>query len=148
MLSSQYQHYISDSASKSTFIPESISIETWAEVEPYFKSLSERTLTDSKELWQWLLDRSDLNAWLEEDMAWRYINMTCYTENKEYSKAYQDFVMNIQPQMAPVSDQLNKKVAASPFLGQLEKEPGYDIMIRNLKKEIEIFQKCIFHYIC
>jgi oligoendopeptidase F len=74
-------------------------------------------------------------------MAWRYINMTRYTENQEYNKRYEDFVVNIQPQIAPVSDQLNKKAAASEFLDSLEKETGYDIMIRNLKKDIEIFRE-------
>jgi oligoendopeptidase F len=40
-----------------------------------------------------------------------------------------------------VSDQLNKKAAASLYLTQLSTEPGYDIMIRSLKKEIEIFRE-------
>ena len=67
--------------------------------------------------------------------------MTCYTENEEYRKSYQYFIENIQPQIAPVSDKLNKKVAASPFLDKLAQAEGYDIMIRNLKKEIEIFRE-------
>src|SRR5690606_17121879 len=56
-------------------------------------------------------------------------------------KAYQDFVENIQPKIAPVSDQLNRKAASSEFLDALADETGYDIMIRNLKKDIEIFRE-------
>ena len=124
-----------------TFLPEDFTISTWEKLQPYFDTLSKTELNSVEALRVWLRQRSELESVISEDMAWRYINMTCYTENEEYSKAYQDFVVNIQPQMAPVSDQLNKKVAASPFVQQLEKEPGYDIMIRNLKKEIEIFRE-------
>jgi len=36
---------------------------------------------------------------------------------------------------------LNKKAMASPFLSDLAKEPGYDMMVRNLKKDIELFRE-------
>src|SRR5690606_21868450 len=67
--------------------------------------------------------------------------MTCYTENQDYRNHYQDFIENIQPKIAPVSDQLNRKAADSPYLGELLHEPGYDIMIRNLRKDIEIYRE-------
>jgi oligoendopeptidase F len=35
---------------------------------------------------------------------------------------------------------LNKKAAASPFLKVIAQETGYDIMVRSLKKEIELFR--------
>src|SRR5690606_9004429 len=92
------------------------------------------------ELKRWFEDRSELESVVSEDLAWRYIRMTCYTENQDYLKAYQDFVQNIQPEIAPVADQLNKKAAASPYLTSLEALTGYDILIRNLKKDIEIFR--------
>lgn len=123
------------------FLPEEFTISTWENLQPYFKILLEAELSTVEALRTWLRQRSELESVISEDMAWRYINMTCYTDNEKFSKSYQDFVVNIQPQMATVSDQLNKKVATSPFLSQLEKEIGFDIMIRNLKKEIEIFKE-------
>lgn len=123
------------------FLPDSFSVTSWDVLKPYFDNLMERTLDSVASLRQWFHDRSELESVISEDLAWRYINMTCYTENEEYSKRYEDFVMNIQPKIAPVSDQLNKKAAASSFLNVLEKETGYDILIRNLKKDIEIFRE-------
>jgi len=41
---------------------------------------------------------------------------------KNTAESYEDFVVNIQPQIAPVSDQLNKKAAGSVFLKELEKK--------------------------
>lgn len=126
---------------KRKFLPENFTITDWSGLKPYFDSLLSRELNSVTAMRQWLSDRSELESIISEDMAWRYINMTRYTENQEYSKHYEDFVVNIQPQIAPVSDLLNKKAAASEFLVALEKETGYDIMIRNLKKDIEIFRE-------
>jgi oligoendopeptidase F len=123
------------------FLPEQFNVVSWDVLKPYFDNLLERKINSTADLKTWSKDRSELESVISEDMAWRYIRMTCYTENKEYLNAYQDFVQNIQPQIAPVSDQLNKKAAASQFLASLEKTEGYDIMIRNLKKEIEIFRE-------
>lgn len=126
---------------KRKFLPENFSVTNWQTLKPYFDNLLMRDLTSLDAVRQWLHDRSELESIISEDLAWRYINMTRYTENQEYSKRYEDFVVNIQPQIAPVSDQLNKKAAGSPFLNVLEKEPGFDIMIRSLKKDIEIFRE-------
>ncbi len=123
------------------FLPEDFSVSSWDVLKPFFDNLLERNLNSVGDLKKWFQDRSELESVIGEDMAWRYINMTCYTENEVYKKAYQDFVQNIQPQIAPVSDQLNKKAASSSFLQELAHLEGYDIMIRSLKKEIEIFRE-------
>lgn len=122
------------------FLPESFTISTWDALKPYFDQLMARHLGSVEELETWFRDRSELEAVVSEDLAWRYIRMTCYTENADYRKAYEDFIENIQPQMAPVADQLNKKAAASSHLEKLSKEEGFDMMVRNLKKDIEIFR--------
>ncbi len=123
------------------FLPEDFKLTDWKALKPFFDDLLGREIPTSSELKKWLHDRSELESILSEDMGWRYIRMTCFTENEEYRNAYQDFVQNIQPQIAPVSDQLNKKAIASPCLSELSKEAGYDMMVRNLKKDIELFRE-------
>lgn len=140
MLSADYQHYISNPTPKSSFIPEGISLETWSDVEPYFKSLSERTLATADELWQWLLDHSDLNAWLEEDMAWRYIKMTCNTADEEAGKRYAQFIETIEPEVSVWQNELDKKLAAHPDFEKLSFK-GADILIKNVKKDLKIFRE-------
>ena len=123
------------------FIPENFLITTWENLKPYFDSLAEVRIKDVSGLRQWLHHRSELESMISEDLGWRYIKMTCYTDNEEHSKSYQDFIENIQPRIAPLSDLLNKKMAASPFLSDLEHEPGFKILIRNMKKDIELFRE-------
>ncbi|MFZ6001668.1 MAG: M3 family oligoendopeptidase, partial [Bacteroidota bacterium] len=122
-------------------LPEDFKVTTWEAIKPYFDELLARPINSVADLRKWLAHRSELESLLSEDMGWRYIRMTCFTDNKEYGEAFQDFVQNIQPQMAPLADQLNKKVLDCPFLKEIEGEPGYDMMIRNLKKEVEIFRE-------
>jgi oligoendopeptidase F len=123
------------------FLPESFVVTSWTELKPFFDHLLNRNINSVDDLKKWFSDRSELESVISEDMAWRYIRMTCYTENQDYLKAYQDFIQNIQPEIAPVSDQLNRKASASPYLKQLENMQGFNIMVRNLKKEIEIFRE-------
>lgn len=124
-----------------TFLPEDFSLTAWEKIKPFFDDLLSRPLNDQTDLKKWFVDRSELESVISEDLAWRYIKMTCYTENEEYLKRYQDFVQNIQPQIAPASDQLNRKAAACPHLDFLTEEEGYAILVRNLRKEIEIFRE-------
>lgn len=123
------------------FLPEDFKLTTWEALKSFFDDLLAREINAPAQLKKWLQDRSELESALSEDMGWRYIRMTCFTENEEYRNAYQDFVQNIQPEIAPVSDQLNRKAMASPSLSELEKEQGYDLMVRNLKKDIELFRE-------
>lgn len=123
------------------FLPEDFALTTWDQLKPYFDDLLHRPINSVEDLKRWFADRSELESIVSEDLAWRYIRMTCYTENEGYLKSYQDFIQNIQPQIAPVSDQLNRKAATDEFLEDISQLEGYNILIRNLKKEIEIFRE-------
>lgn len=123
-----------------TFIGEAFELNSWEDVQPLYEDLVSRPVGNAKELKQWFLDRSELESFLSENMAWRYIKMTCDTANEERQKDYQFFVTQIQPHLAVYDDQLNKKALESPFLDDL-KGGGYEIMIRGMKKSVEIFRE-------
>lgn len=125
---------------KRTFLKDTISLTTWADIEPYFKDLAERNISSTAELEKWMHDRSELEAYVSEDLGWRYIKMTCSTDDKSLLDRYQYFVSEIEPQIAPYSNDLNKKLIASPFLEQLNQDK-YRIYIRAVKKSLEIFRE-------
>ena len=122
------------------FLSENLNLNAWQEIEPYFKNLLERQITTIHELEDWLADRSELDSVLSENMAWRYIRMTCDTTDENALKEYQFFVQQIQPQVAPLANKLNEKVLATPGLEELPKD-GYPIMLRSMRKAIEIFRE-------
>ena len=97
-----------------SFVDENLLIDSFESVEKYMNELLNREISSPEELKKWLKDKSELEAVLEEDMAWRYIKMSIDTRNEEYSKAYNFFVSEIQPKLAPFDDQLNKKLMNCP----------------------------------
>lgn len=122
------------------FIGEAISLQSWDDVKPLFDDLLARPLNNADDLRQWLLDRSELESYLSEDFAWRYIRMTCDTANEELVNNLNFFIAEIQPPMTAYSNDLDLKAVNSPFLSELTDE-GYDIMVRGMKKAIEIFRE-------
>ena len=122
------------------FLPEDFKITTWEAIEPYFTELLKKELNNEEVLRGWLKDRSELESIISEDAGWRYIRMTCDTTNDEYNKSYLQFVTEIQPKISPISNDLNKKAVECSFLKALENEQGYDIMIRGMRKALEIYR--------
>ncbi len=122
------------------FLADKLKVTSWEVLEPYFTQLLSREINSKTELETWLKHRSELEAFLSEDLAWRYVRMTCDTNNKALEEAYLFFVSEIEPKISPLSDALNKKLIACPFLEELNKEK-YFIYLRGLKKEIELFRE-------
>lgn len=122
------------------FLPEDFIITDWPALEPYFKELLDRPINSKQDLEKWLQDTSELEAVIGEDAAWRQIRMTCDTENKELEQAFEFFVLQIQPQMQPYADKLNRKLVESPFTKELD-EQQYFTYLRSVKKSIDLFRE-------
>lgn len=122
-----------------TYIPETLNID-WISLEPIFNDLLSRNISSVSELEKWLLDRSEIEAALEEDFAWRYIRMTCDTTDETLLKDFQFFATEIEPKIAPINNQLNKKFIESLYSEKLDKE-RYFVYTRGIKKALELFQE-------
>lgn len=125
---------------KREFLVENCELRHWEDIEPYFKELLERKITSVVALETWMHNRSELEAFVSEDLGWRYIKMTCNTEDKSLLESYQFFVTEIEPKIAPYSNQLNKKLMESEFLNQLNPDK-YRIYLRAVKKSLELFRE-------
>ena len=122
------------------FLPNKLKVNAWDVLAPYFNELLVREINDKSALEKWLSDRSELEAFVSEDLAWRYVKMTCDSNNKDLEQAYLFFVTEIEPQISPISDQLNKKLVACKFMEELDHDK-YFIYLRGIKSEIEIFRE-------
>jgi len=122
------------------FLPENFSITDWQNLEPYFKNLLERNIGTIAELESWLKDQSELEAATNEDACWRQIKMTCDTENKSLEESFNYFYLEIQPNIQPYADALNKKLINHPLLTELDSDK-YFTFLRNIRKSIELFKE-------
>ena len=107
---------------------------------PILNELLIRPIDNVNELEQWLKDKSELEAALEEDFAWRYIRMSCDTANEELVKNFQYFATEIEPKISPIANQLNQKFNDSPFIDELDQEK-YFVYIRAIRKALEIYRE-------
>jgi len=122
------------------FLPEDFSVTDWTSLEPYFRNLEERDISDIQKLERWMKDMSELEAVVNEDACWRQIRMTCDTENKTLEEHFNFFHLQIQPHVQPYADRLNKKLIGSPLVEQLDQEK-YHTYLRNIRKSIELFRE-------
>ncbi len=122
------------------FLPENFKIDSWASLEKYFIDLKQRKITSVDDLKNWMLDRSELEAVLSEDMGWRYIKMTCDTTNQALTDSFTFFVEKIEPNIAPYNNDFNQLLISSPFLALLDQQK-YHIYIRGVKKALEIYRE-------
>jgi oligoendopeptidase F len=125
---------------KRSFVKADYKVTSWDLLQPYFVELKNRSITSAEELEKWLKDYSELGAIVSEDMAWRYIKMTCDTSSALLREQYNDFVQNIEPNMAPIANELNIKIMGTPFKDQLTKT-GYAIYLRSVKNSIDLFRE-------
>jgi oligoendopeptidase F len=121
-----------------SYIPAELEIK-WDTLEPVYQELLHREITSVAELEKWLQDRSEIEAALEEDFAWRYIKMTCDTNSEDLLQSFQYFATEIEPKIAPISNQLNEKLVASKFADKLDKEKFF-IYLRGVKNALELFR--------
>lgn len=124
---------------KRNYLPQELNMD-WDALEPIFNELLNRKINSVKELEKWLKDKSELEAALEEDFAWRYIKMSCDTANEDLVKSFQYFATQIEPKIAPIGNDLNEKLNDSPFVKDLDQDK-YFIYLRGIRKALELFRE-------
>lgn len=122
------------------FVPERAALTEIKEIESLYKQLIGRPIKTIKDLKQWLLDRSELEAALDQVGSILYIKMTCQTDDKERAQAYTDFIEKIAPAVKPLDDELNrlylKKVKELKF-----KDKKFIIYTKDIATDASLFVK-------
>ncbi|MFT5601370.1 MAG: oligoendopeptidase F [Flavobacteriales bacterium] len=127
-------------APERTFVPKEINLDDWNAIEPLLENLISRKFNSKDDLYKWLLDRSELDAVIEENVGRRYIKMTIDTRVEEAAKSYEYFITEINPKISPYEDQLNRKLNDSPYKAELTSE-GFDIYLRSVSSAIELYRE-------
>jgi oligoendopeptidase F len=109
-------------------------------IEPYFRDLLARDISQPADLERWLIDASELAACLAEQRTDRYVQMTCHTDNEELSQRYLRFVEEIDPPCRKLWHEVNLKYVASPAAQALSRE-RYFVMDRSTRAAVELFRE-------
>lgn len=125
---------------KRTFLPEDFKVTKWENLEPFFEELQAAPLDTVEQVEAWLKKSSELEYALTEDKAWRYIRMTCDTENKEIKEHFQSFITQILPNLSRMGNDLQKKLYESKGFADLDPDK-YLVLVRGVKNSIELFRE-------
>ena len=121
------------------FVPKNFMVTDWQNLEPLFKDLLERNIDSKERLEKWLHDLSELEAIVSEDACWRQIKMTCDTQNKTLEEAFNFYCIELQPNIQPYADALNKKLVNHPLTKELDNNQ-YFTYLRSVRKNIDLFR--------
>ena len=122
-----------------SFVPDDFDASKWSNIEPYVDELLNRDLSCSGCLENLIGDTSNLAEHISETGALLYIGMTCDTESQEKRDSFMEFVENVRPKLSEFSDSLNKRIVGHQSVDDLP--PRYDLMVKGMKNDIEIFRK-------
>ncbi len=129
-----------DLSLKRSFVSESLIINDFEDLKPYFDQLTKRDLSKREYVEQWLRDRSELEAIISEDMAWRYIKMNCDTADEAAAESFNHFVANIEPDIAKATNVLDK-IIMQPGVNRRMDVNKYFSVLREVRKELELFRE-------
>ncbi|MES2133770.1 MAG: M3 family oligoendopeptidase [Bacteroidota bacterium] len=122
------------------YLSSDFKITTWDHLKPLLEELKNRALNSVADLKQWMKDYSEVEAVISEDGAWRYIKMTCDTQDEKLQNDFNFFVTEIEPQISPYSNELNNKLIHCKYIDELEKDT-YFVHVRGVKKSIELYRE-------
>jgi oligoendopeptidase F len=121
------------------FVPKSIDVSNWSQIEPLTRTLLERPLNSRAEVQQWLIDASELSSVVDEYGTRRYIEKSCHTDDPKMQAAFLQYIEQIEPKFKPVLFQLQKKYLASPHRPDGEM-PKFKILNKKWTADVELFR--------
>ena len=128
------------SAPVTDFVPPVLDATKWENIEPLLSALLEREVDSRQELERWILDRSELEAAINESGANTYIDMTCDTESDAKQGAYTSFITTVIPNVKPVAFELDKKMKS--LCEKFGLTGGrYEVLYRDTAADVELFRK-------
>src|SRR5256712_11896805 len=126
------------------FVPEDATMGDWAQIEPLFRQLQDRSINSVEELEQWLVDCSELSAAIAEERTRRYIAMTVQTDDPVREAAYQEFIEQIDPKTKSCWHALETAYLASPHRNLLRID-RYGLPAPIIANNASLFRQATIH---
>ena len=114
-------------------------MEDWSALEPCFQQLLAQQPASAADLEKWLAGFDELLAAIGEDGAWKYIRMTCQTDDKARADAYTRFLREIEPQLKPLVQQFQQQYLANPHLEELD-DRRFEVFNRSVRNEVALYR--------
>ena len=127
-------------SAKRFFLPREFHFRDVNDLKPFYDELFNAQLQTVESLQSWLKKRSELEGFLSENLAQRYIKMTCNTADEKASADYLFFIEKVQPEIAKWSNGLDKLLVASPAISELS-DQAHKIYFRTVENQVKLFRE-------
>ncbi len=122
-----------------TFLPKEARLEIWDDIEPHIQRLHGRNLETREELERWILDLGELEAAIGEEYSLRSIRNSCHTDDEEAESRFLAYVQEVLPRTQPAFFELQRKMLASPAVGELPEK--YGVFLRGRRTDVKNFRE-------
>ena len=122
------------------YYPDDFDVRDWKVVELSFQELLDFRIGGENDLIAMMEKSSELGMIIAEEMASLYIKMTCYADNEEHQKNFNEFYAAIVANSQPYVNKLNLKFYESEYKKKLPDEK-YGHLKRIIGNDIEIFRE-------
>ncbi len=122
------------------YFKDDFDVTNWTDVEEKLNEILNFSINSAHDLITMLEKAGELNDIMSEEMAWRYITMTRFSDNPENAKKFNEFYANIVSKSIPYDFKLKKKFYESPYKNQLDTEK-YAHLIKIISNEIELYRE-------
>ncbi|HEY1068419.1 MAG TPA: M3 family oligoendopeptidase [Pirellulales bacterium] len=126
-------------AAPRTFVPQDLDLSDPAKLEPIYRELIDRLLKSVGDLKKWFADLSELWAAVSEFGARRYIELSCHTDDPKVEEAYMHQVEVVDPALAPLFFEIQKKYVECPFRSELPQEE-FGVLDKAWTADVELFR--------
>jgi len=121
------------------FAPLDLNGTDWNAIEPLLNDLADRPVESPEDYDKWLLDRSELEAAVNESVANTYIDMTCDTASEAKQNAWTAYLENVAPKFKPVIFVLDKRL--KELSEKFGKTTGrHEVLFRDTATDVELFR--------
>src|SRR5436305_3946604 len=127
-------------APQRSFVPVQIDAADFAQLEPLYRDLLDRSVDTVEQLQHWLADFAELSAVVDEYGSRRYIDKSCHTDDQAIEQAYLHFIENVEPRIKPLYFRLQRKFLESPARTQLPLK-GLGILARKWGADVDLFRE-------
>ena len=126
--------------SDTSFAPADLDGGDWASIEPLYTALLERAIDSAADLEQLLLDRSELDATVGEARGDRYIEMTRHTDDEAITKAYLQFVEEIEPKLKDIGFKLDRRIVQCEHADALD-QGRWGLYLKGIDADVTLFRE-------
>jgi oligoendopeptidase F len=122
------------------WLPAGASLETWADIEPWYSKLEEWPIGSADDLKAWLTAKDELDAAVAQVGNKRYVSMTLKTDDPAREEAHLDYVREIEPHLKPIAQALRNKYLESPYRKELSAD-SFRLMDRALENRKALYRE-------